>query len=75
VWIDRALESGVRVAELTRRTAVEAGAIQRDALADPLDRLLVATTRGLEAIFVTADHRILNYAAASSACRLYDARR
>jgi hypothetical protein len=45
VWIDRAQESGVRVAELTRRTAVEAGAIQRDALADPLDRLLVATAR------------------------------
>lgn len=75
VWIDQAVASGVRVAELTRRMAVEAGAIQRDRLADPLDRLLVATARGIEATFLTADHRILDYAAASSTFRVHDGRR
>ena len=75
VWIDQAVAGGVRIAELTRRMAVDAGAIQRDALADPLDRLLVATARGLDASFLTADHRILNYAAASRAFRVHDASR
>jgi PIN domain nuclease of toxin-antitoxin system len=75
VWIDQALAAGVRVAELTRRTAVEAAGIGRDALADPLDRLLVATARGLEATFLTGDHRILNYAAAAQVFRVHDASR
>jgi PIN domain nuclease of toxin-antitoxin system len=75
VWIDQALAGGVRIAELTRRMAVEAGGIQREALTDPLDRLLVATARGLDATFVTSDHRILNYAVASPPLRVHDVSR
>jgi PIN domain nuclease of toxin-antitoxin system len=46
-WIEEALADGrIRIAELTATMAIEAGAIPREALADPLDRLLVATARG-----------------------------
>ena len=75
-WIDEALAGGrVRIAELTRRMAVEAGGIPRDALADPLDRLLVATARGLDATFLTSDQRILGYASTPPALRVQDASR
>jgi PIN domain nuclease of toxin-antitoxin system len=43
-WIREALgAAGVRVAELSAAVAMDAGTIPRTALADPLDRLLVAT--------------------------------
>ena len=43
-WVRDSLDSaGVRVAELTPVIALDAGSIPREALADPLDRLLVAT--------------------------------
>ena len=75
-WIDEALAGGgVRLAELTRAAAIDAGAIPRTALADPLDRLLVATARGLDATFVTGDHRILDYAPSAPPLRGHDASR
>jgi PIN domain nuclease of toxin-antitoxin system len=38
-WIEEALADGrIRIAELTSTMAIEAGAIPREALADPLDR-------------------------------------
>jgi len=62
-WIDTSLErSGVRLAELTRDVAVDAGFIPRTALPDPLDRLLVATARQLDATLLTADSGVLAYA-------------
>ena len=62
-WIHDALDAaGVRIAELTPAIAIDAGTIPRTALADPLDRLLVATARQLDAVFLTADSRILEYA-------------
>lgn len=75
-WTDEALANGrVRIAELTRAMAIEAGAIPREAMADPLDRLLVATARGLGATFLTSDHRILDYASAAATLRVHDASR
>ena len=62
-WIDEALqESGARVAECTRATAADAGFIPRTALADPLDRVIVATARQLDALLLTADTHVLAYA-------------
>jgi PIN domain nuclease of toxin-antitoxin system len=73
-WIREALSGGrVRIAELSPRIAIDAGAIPRDALADPLDRLLVATALSHEATFLTSDTRILDYARAVSHLRVHNA--
>lgn len=73
-WVRDALDAvGVRIAELTPGIALDAGAIPRAALADPLDRLLVATARQLDAIFLTSDRRILDYAATTGNVRVHDA--
>jgi PIN domain nuclease of toxin-antitoxin system len=62
-WIKQALAvPGVRVAELTVAIAVDAGHTPRTALADPMDRLLVATARRLDATLLTADTAMLEYA-------------
>jgi PIN domain nuclease of toxin-antitoxin system len=74
-WLREAIESsGLRVAALSPAIAIDAGQIGRAALPDPLDRLLVATAREAEAALVTADERILRYAAKTSAVRAHDAR-
>ena len=74
-WIRRALESpGVRIAELSPAIAIDAGSIPRAALADPMDRLLVATARQLDATFLTSDTRILDYASDTGNVRVHDAR-
>lgn len=73
-WIDEALAApGLRLAELTAGIALEAGSIPRAALADPQDRLLVATARALDATFLTADAPILVYAAETGRLRVADA--
>ncbi|HEY7450014.1 MAG TPA: type II toxin-antitoxin system VapC family toxin [Vicinamibacterales bacterium] len=73
-WVRDALETaGVRIAELTPAIALDAGAIPRSVLADPLDRLLVATARQLDAVFLTSDRRILDYASATGNVRVQDA--
>ena len=73
-WMRDALGgAGVRVAELLPQMAFDAGAITRAALADPLDRLLVATARHLDATFLTADSQILAYAATTGSVRVSDA--
>jgi PIN domain nuclease of toxin-antitoxin system len=73
-WIDEALDAaGVRIAELSPAIAIDAGFIPRTALADPLDRLLVATARRLEATLLTGDARILEYAASTGNVRAQDA--
>jgi PIN domain nuclease of toxin-antitoxin system len=75
-WIRESLDvAGVRIAELTAAVAIDAGAIPRASLADPLDRLLVATARQLEATFLTSDRRLLDYAATSGDVRVHDAAR
>jgi PIN domain nuclease of toxin-antitoxin system len=62
-WIDRALyPSGIHLAELTAGIAIDAGHIPRAALPDPMDRLIVATARHLDATLISADRAILTYA-------------
>lgn len=62
-WIRQALStSRIRLAPLFTEVAIDAGSIPRTALADPLDRLIVATARHLDATLLTADARILEYA-------------
>ena len=73
-WIRQALEvASVRIAALSPAIAIDAGHIPRGALADPLDRLLVATARQLDATFLTSDARILDYAKEAGNVRAYDA--
>jgi PIN domain nuclease of toxin-antitoxin system len=72
-WIREALDSaGVRVAELSPAMAIDAS-IPRELLSDPLDRLLVATARHLEATLLTSDARILAFAAQTGEVRVLDA--
>jgi PIN domain nuclease of toxin-antitoxin system len=74
-WVRDALDvAGLRVAELTAAMAEIAGAIPRNLLADPVDRMLVATARASEALLMTGDARILDYAGASRVIRTHDAR-
>ena len=73
-WLREGLTAaGVRVAEVTPAIAIDAGVIPRTALADPLDRLLVATARQLNATLLTADRVILDYARATGNLRAQDA--
>jgi PIN domain nuclease of toxin-antitoxin system len=72
-WVDSSLErTGVRMTEMTREIAVDAGFIPRTALPDPLDRLLVATARQLDATFLTSGSDILRYAARTHNVRVHD---
>jgi PIN domain nuclease of toxin-antitoxin system len=73
-WIRGHLATaGVRLAELTPVIAIDAGAVPRLALADPIDRLLVSAARQLDATFMTSDRSILDYAAATRNVRVHDA--
>ena len=74
-WIREALEAaGLRISPLSAEVAIDAGLIPRTALADPIDRLLVATARDAQATLLTADARILQYAADTSGVRTHDVR-
>ena len=75
-WIRDALGgAGIAVAPLSPASAADAGMIPREALADPIDRLLVATARDVEATLLTSDRRILDYAARQRTVRVHDAGR
>jgi PIN domain nuclease of toxin-antitoxin system len=69
---DALADGRLRITELTRTIAIEAGSISRDALPDPLDRMLVATARRTEATFMTGDRRILDYAVSAPGLRVQD---
>jgi PIN domain nuclease of toxin-antitoxin system len=74
-WIRDALElPGLRLAPLSVDVAIDAGLIPRDALADPFDRLLVAAARQGDGTLITADDRLIDYAADTSSVRVHDAR-
>jgi PIN domain nuclease of toxin-antitoxin system len=75
-WIDQYLsQPGVRLAECSAAVAIDAGAIPRSALADPVDRLLVATARQHDGALVTCDTQILDYAARHRTVQTHDGRR
>lgn len=72
-WLQAALDAdGVRVAPISPPVASDAGQISREALGDPLDRLLVGTARQIDATLVTCDARILDYAARLQQVRVHD---
>ena len=75
-WIREALDAtGLRVAELSIDVALDAGQIPPAAVADPIDRLLVASARQLDAVLMTADARILEYASSHRNVHVHDAGR
>ena len=61
--------------EFSPAIALDAGAVPRTALADPLHRLLVATARQNDATLVTCDERILDYANGHRLVQVHDGRR
>jgi PIN domain nuclease of toxin-antitoxin system len=72
-WINDALAvPGVRLAPLSAAVAIDAGSLPRTALADPLDRLIVATARQLDATLLTSDTGILSYASETGNVRVQD---
>jgi PIN domain nuclease of toxin-antitoxin system len=75
-WLDEALSmTGIRTTELGREIAIDAGFIPREALADPVDRIVAATARHLDATLMTADDAVLDYAGSSRSLRVQDLRR
>jgi PIN domain nuclease of toxin-antitoxin system len=54
----------VKVADLLPSTGVDAGELPNNIHGDPADRILIATARASGCALVTADHKILDYAAA-----------
>lgn len=66
--------TGVRVVEFSAAIALDAGAIPRTVLSDPLDRLLVATARQNDATFVTCDEQIVDYANSRRLVQVHDGR-
>jgi PIN domain nuclease of toxin-antitoxin system len=75
-WIGEAIErSGLRVFDLDQTAAADAGLTPASALADPVDRCLVAVARTEGRPLVTADRQILSYAARTGLVTVVDARR
>ena len=64
LWLDEALaDPGPAIDPLSPQIAVESYALPDVFHRDPADRLIVATARVANAILMTRDHRILDYAA------------
>jgi PIN domain nuclease of toxin-antitoxin system len=73
-WIrDSVAGSGLRVIGIDLDIAIDAGAIPAAALADPIDRMLVASARAYAVPLVTRDRQILDYANRSKLVRVSDA--
>jgi PIN domain nuclease of toxin-antitoxin system len=75
-WIREALHrANLRTIAIDRDISIDAGLIPAPSLPDPVDRWLVATAREYEIPLVTADRRILDYAASTGLVRVVDARK
>jgi PIN domain nuclease of toxin-antitoxin system len=75
-WIQDAIDAvAAQTAVFSPRAAIDGGQLSREALPDPIDRMLVATARQLDATLVTADVRILKFARDTRAVPVIDARR
>ena len=73
-WLHDAIDlGGVRTTPLSVGVALDAGTIPRHAIANPLDRVLIATARELDAVFLTADKGILAYASETRRLKAHDA--
>lgn len=61
-WIDKALSvPGLALIPITPEIAVDSSRLPGEFHGDPADRLIVATSRRIEAGLVTADRRIRDY--------------
>lgn len=75
-WIrDSIALAGFRVVALDAAMAIDAGLVPSAALADPIDRVLVATAREYQMPLATCDRRILNYASRTGLVQTIDASR
>ena len=73
-WIRESIErGGLRVLDIGRDIAIDAGLVPATALADPFDRCLVATARDHDVPLVTADRKILDYARKTRLVQAVDA--
>lgn len=73
-WIrDSIVHGGLRVISIDLDIAMDAGTIPASALADPVDRMLVATARAYDVPLVTRDRQIIDYANRSRLVRISDA--
>ena len=73
-WIrDSVIRGALRVVSVDLDIAIDAGAIPSTALADPVDRMLVASARAYDVPLVTRDRQILEYASRSQLVRVSDA--
>ena len=74
-WFEAILAApGFSLAELTVAIGADAGTLPGSIHGDPADRLLIATARALGCPLLTADRKILDYAAAGH-LQAIDARR
>jgi PIN domain nuclease of toxin-antitoxin system len=73
-WIRESIaRGGLRVLDLDIDIAIDAGLIPATALADPIDRWLVATARDHQVPLVTRDRRILTFAQRTGLVKVLDA--
>lgn len=73
-WIrDSIVRGGLRVVDVDLDIAIDAGAVPSSALADPIDRMLVASARAYAVPLVTRDRQIIDYAKRSGLVRVSDA--
>jgi PIN domain nuclease of toxin-antitoxin system len=73
-WIrDSVIRGALRVISIDMDISIDAGAIPSSALADPIDRMLVASARAYDVPLVTRDRQILDYANRTRLVRVSDA--
>lgn len=73
-WIHESIQrGGLRVVDIDAGIAMDAGAVPSSALADPVDRLLVACARAYGVPLVTRDRQIIDYATRTHLVRVTDA--
>jgi PIN domain nuclease of toxin-antitoxin system len=63
IWVDRALAPPITMASLTSEIAIEGHHLPVPFHSDPVDRILVATSRIKRLTLVTRDRALLDYAA------------
>ncbi len=74
-WVNQMVARiGLSIVPVSIQIAIEAGSLPGSIHGDPGDRILIATARLLDVPFVTADRKILAYAAAGHV-QIIDARR
>ena len=74
-WFERVLSApGFKLAEMTIAVGVDAATLAGGIHGDQADRILIATARGLNCTFLTADRAVLAYAKAGHV-QAIDARR